>query len=97
MSCRLQRLVQWLGIFWVSVFLWSNAVHPMMHDPSHGEGDCLVCVVHKTPTLADTPIRQAVAVSSLFCVDTPLLHLLSQSYSLSSFTLQPLIPRAPPV
>ncbi|MFQ3609971.1 MAG: hypothetical protein SNJ72_00605 [Fimbriimonadales bacterium] len=82
---------------WLSLFLWGNTVHSLMHSPLHGEGDCMVCVVHKVPTLADAPIRQAVAVSSLLYQQAPSLHEYAALIALPSVCFQPLIPRAPPV
>ncbi|MDW8051554.1 MAG: hypothetical protein RMJ83_03630 [Armatimonadota bacterium] len=90
------RVGRWLMVLWATVFLTVSLLHGHLHNPLHSSGDCMVCVLHKTPS-PEPPSRHSVVAELAPCWSESRLILTADLEGASEFIPQrPLIPRAPP-
>ncbi|MCX7925289.1 MAG: hypothetical protein N2554_05700 [Fimbriimonadales bacterium] len=92
------RTAQLLSVLWATLFLSVSLLHPLTHNPLQAHhGDCLACVLQKTPAPKPPALHDALHAPVIYWGDQQTLPNLSVSFTPDDSDVQPLIPRAPPI
>lgn len=91
------RAAQWLSLLWATMFLSVSLLHPLTHNPSQAHhGDCLACVLQKTPAPEPPTLHNALHSLVVYWSDQQLLLNTDIRIHHDDSAVQPLVPRAPP-
>ncbi|MCS6920128.1 MAG: hypothetical protein NZM28_10185 [Fimbriimonadales bacterium] len=91
------QAAQLLSVLWATLFLTVSLLHPLTHNPlQHHGGDCLVCVLQKTPSPQPPALQTELrSLTERWRASEP-LAVRDADANYHQPALQPRIPRAPP-